>query len=239
MVEAQNQELYKISLNEEKVFNIITKSIGDELFVMKDGNIVHMMYNSEYKGIEYNVISQKLDPNGNMRVFDIRDKKWINVDSETEKTYIKEIKILLEAKSKIGVGNNPYKIQGSYNQKGKFKIADDRKGKAGDGKVCIEGGTRIPYLFDLFHHLNHLPFDNEVGDEINKLDKKSLVKILKNEKSLQATPFEKELDEMKLGDLKKLYTMVRMSKVQLCDSIERFLKGENPEKIDLVDQSNM
>jgi hypothetical protein len=230
------QEYSEIPLKntEMKVTAIIFSALKDDFFIMSDKNVVHNMYNSEYTGVEYET-SKKLEQNGKLRVFNINSKKWNYVGVDNEKKYIAEIKTFLTQlkKNKPVLADNPYKIRGAYNNKGKFKIIDDRLGKARVGKVCVEGGTKIEYIVELFHHLKHLPFDNETKN-VN-YTKPEIINLLKDNKKINLSSYLDELKDMPLSDLKKLWTITEMDKKGLCASIERFLKGENPEGLDLVE----
>lgn len=218
---------------EKKVIDFITSHLSKEIFTMKDGNIVHNMYNSEYSGTGYNMASKNLEHNGRLRVFDVEKGIWDYVDDNKEEEYVTEVKEKSSRKTAPPVIEyNPYKIYGSSDSKTKkFKIHDDRQGKARAGRVCTEAGCKIPYLLDVFHHLGHLPYDDEVEETYSS--KKKLLETIKSLKDFSGSPYVDEVDAMNVKTLEKVYTMLSMNKGKLCASLERFLKGDNPEGIKL------
>jgi hypothetical protein len=228
LLEASIQEGEKNS-----VTNFVIDNLSKEIYELSNGEIVHNMYNSEYSGIGYNVASRTLDRNGRLRVFNQKTRKWSYVSPLVEEDYLAQIKEKTGKKAPEPIGENPYKIYGSSDSNSqKFKIHDDRKGKARAGRVCIEGGCKITYLYDVFHHLGHLPFEDEVG-KTEKLSKKRLIEALRETKNFNESPYSGEVDEMSTEQLQKLYVLFGMNKQDLCNSLERFLRGENPKELNL------
>lgn len=221
------------NLQGQSVINFVISTLKNELYNMEDGNIVHNMYNSEYEGTGYDISAKKLEKNGELRVFDKKSGIWNNVREEEEEKYLSELKSYGDKKSKDTLAHNPYKIYGSVDVKNQFKIHDGRQAKARAGRVCIAGGCKITYLYEVFHHLGHLPYDDEVNQSIKGKGKKIIMGLLSSIKTFESSPFANEVDDMSASDLEKLYAMFTMNKQELCDSIERFLKGENPEKLNL------
>lgn len=221
------------SAQKQRVINFVIDALKNELYVMEDGNIVHNMYNSEYEGTGYDIAAKKLEKNGELRVFDKKSGTWNNVREDDEEKYLSELKSYGNKKSKDTLVDNPYKIYGSVDVKNQFKIHDGRQVKARAGRVCIAGGCKITYLYEVFHHLGHLPYDDEVNQSIKGKGKKIIMGLLRSIKTFESSPFANEVDNMSVGNLEKLYAMFTMDKQELCDSIERFLKGENPEKLNL------
>jgi hypothetical protein len=213
--------------------NFVIDMLKDELYNMEDGNIVHNMYNSEYEGTGYDISAKKLEKNGELRVFDKKTGTWTNVREDDEEKYLSELKSYDGKKSKDTLIDNPYKIYGSVDTKNQFKIHDGRQAKARAGRVCIAGGCKITYLYEVFHHLGHLPYEDEVDQSIKGKGKKVIMGLLHSIKTFESSPFANEVDDMNANNLEKLYAMFTMDKQELCDSIERFLKGENPAKLNL------
>jgi hypothetical protein len=224
-----------LTKSEKVIYDFITTHLSKELFIMKDGNIVHNMYNTEYSGTSYNTASKNLEHNGRLRVYNIRSNKWNYVSTSKEEEYINEIKEKSNRKvAAPAISDNPYKIYGSSDAKNqKFKIHDDRQGKARAGRVCMEGGCKITYLYDVFHHLEHLPYDDEVSERFGGKSKNKLIEALLTTKNFNESPFVNEVDSMSTEKLEKLYSLFSMNKQELCNSLERFLKGDNPDNLNL------
>jgi hypothetical protein len=222
-----------VNAQKQYAINFVIDMLKDELYEMGDGNIVHNMYNSEYDGTGYDIAAKKLEKNGELRVFDKKKGTWSNVKKDDEEKYLSELKSYDGKKSKNTLTSNPYKIYGSLDAKNQFKIHDGRQAKARAGRVCIAGGCKITYLYEVFHHLGHLPYDDEVDQSIKGKGKKIILGLLRSIKSFESSPFANEVDDMSASDLEKLYAMFTMDKQELCNSIERFLKGENPGKLNL------
>jgi hypothetical protein len=242
------------SKKENEIINLITKLMKREFFEMNDGNFVHNMYNSEYTGSGYNVMTQNLEPNGKLRVFNIKDKSWDYIDTSLkvrlkdvsvkkkegkkekpkfitlEEDYISQIKILSTKLVKEGLKDNPYNLYGSSDVKtGKFKIVDNRQGVARTGMAC--SSIHEKDLYDIFHEVGHLPFDEEIVDSIKDRKKNEIIEILKTMPKFTESPFSSDnLEEMSTKDLRKLYSLFTMKKTPLCNSIERWFRGENKEK---------
>jgi len=81
--------------------------------------------------------------------------------------------------------------------------------------------------------LGHLPYKEEVDSGVNVKDKKDIIGLLNNMQTFSSSMFFSKASDMSVTDLRKLYAMFTMDKKELCDSIERFLKGENPEKLNM------
>jgi len=218
---------------DNKILDIIWKIYGREIYTMKDGNLIHNMYNSKYTGAGYNVFTKDLKANGKMRVFDRYNLKWDYVIPKDEEEYIEEVKELVSKRLKSGLEDNPYNIYGTTDKSRKFKIFDDREGKGKTGRVCMTSPATD--LWNIFHHLDHLPYDDEVSEKVSSKKKKELLILLKEGggKDWRETPYMAEVDNMSTKKLRKFYTMLTMSKSNLCSSLERWFKGENPEERNL------
>lgn len=227
------RESGQLKQSEQNVVNFVIDTLKSELYIMKDGKITHNMYNTEYSGTGYDISARKLEKNGELRVFDKKSGSWSNVREEDEEEYLSEIKSYESKHVKTNIVDNPYKIHGSFDVKNQFKIHDGRQTKARAGRVCIAGGCKMEYLYEVFHHLGHLPYDDEVNSGVKNKRKKDILGMLRGMKTFENSPFSGEIDGMTEENLKKLYAMFTMDKQELCDSIERFLKGDNPEKLNM------
>lgn len=208
---------------------IVMRMHERELYTMKDGNIIHNMYNSKYTGSGYNVFTKDLKANGKMRVFDAESRTWDYVLPDLEDSYIDEVKREVSKNLKVGLDDNPYKMYGTVDKAFKFKIFDDRDAKGKTGRVCMT--MPASDLWSVFHHLGHLPYDDEIGEGLSKETKDGILTTFEGaKKTWLDTPYMSEAKDMNLDDLRKLYTMLTMSKPSLCASLERWFRGENPEE---------
>jgi hypothetical protein len=121
---------------------------------------------------------------------------------------------------------NKYKIYGLM-AKGKFKIRDDRKGKARSGIVCTSTGYTAKELLDVFKHVQHLPYDDEIGDQTKNMSKEELRMIISQHPLFSDSSYESKINKLSTNELRKLYTLFLMKKGELCSSLERWFKGEN------------
>ena len=220
------------------VTTVLEASLRNELYKMSDGMVVHNLYNSEFTGAGYNLIAQNMKLNGKMRVYNPKYNEWGFVNKKDEKKYTDRVKELLDRKKYTKLRDNEYKMYGIISANQKFKIYDDRLGAGRSGKVC-EDGYHIPEIIEIFHHLGHYPYDDEVehDEDISAMKKSDLIEILGNIASVQKSSFSKNLNGRTQKELVKIYELFGMKKVQLCKSLERWFKGDNPKKISLVDYS--
>lgn len=209
----------------KKVAKFIVDSMKTELFLMSDNNYVHNMYNSEYSGTSYNQSSKNLEKNGRLRVYDKTIRAWRYVYKQEEEGYISEIKKLSSKVVKSLASDITYPVYGAIDSKTqKFKIYDDREGKSRAGRVCLEGGVSIAYLYEVFHHLGNFPYKDETTPYEN-MSKVDLINSIKTKKTFASSPYSKiDLSKKSKNELVKLYTLFTMDKTQLCNSLERYLK---------------
>ncbi len=237
MIELKYEGQISENINRLLDENINDRKFGEQTFApfdiytMSDGNLAHNLYNTEYTGSGYNVDALILKANGKIRIFDVESKTWEYVTSEKEKDYIEEIKELQKDKGKKA--KNPYNIHGTIDQAGKFKIHDERI-KGGKGAVCMEAGWSVAKLYALFHYIKHLPYDDEISSKAKGKKRKELLKLIRERKEFEKSPYVNEIDEMDQQTLEKLYTLFLMNKASLCGSLEKFLKGDNPENLNLM-----
>lgn len=210
---------------------LIRSQLEKELFTMNDGNIVHNMYNARYFEDKYIVFAKDIIPNGKMRVFSIETKKWNYVDPEKEPEYIENVKNSKSEnlKSRMDKIDNPYKIYAMYTDEG-LKIIDNRKGKAASG--VIWSSLNKDDLYNIFGHIKHLPYDDEIPASIKEKERKFLLSAFKaNIKKTDKFPYTiTEIEKMSDKNMKRAYTLLIMEKEKLRDSLVRWMSGENMEK---------
>ncbi len=235
VVEASVELSYK---NENIENSAIIKTImesteGKALYKLSDGNVAHILYNTEYTGVGYNVISQSLQANGKMRVFNIISKTWDYVNPNKEQEYLSEIKILIKKSSETKMLKNEYDLYGSTSQAGAFKIIDKRKQTARTGRVCDAAGFSIGDIYEIFHRIGHFPYDDEVDkyETARDLNKEAIVEILRKDPKFMSSPFVDEIDEMTEDQVQRLYCLTSMTKQELCKSLERWFKGDNSKNL--------
>jgi hypothetical protein len=222
----------------EKEIDVVMDSvIAKDLYKMKDGVLAHNLYNSEFTGSGYNMIAQNMKLNGKMRVFIDNEKRWAYVNPLVEKEYAETMKDMMDRKKYVGLKDNKHKIYGIVSDTKKFKLYDDRQGKGRKGKVCEDAGFKVTDLRDIFHHIHHLPYDDEMKEELKDIyamDKEDLIDILKLDEDVKRSKYYSSLEEMSQEDLTKVYTLFNMKKGELCTSLERWFSGDNPEKEILI-----
>ena len=230
VVELENDSSYRPSHQEYAIIKVIKNSMGKELYFMPDETIIHNLYNSKYTGTGYNVFTKDLKPNGKMRVFE--NGRWEYVDPDKESRYIDQIRFQVAERIKVGLQDNPYKMYGAIDKSNKFKIIDDREGKAKTGRVCKT--IPIESQWAIFHHLKHLPYEDEIADSIKELSDEEIVNLIRltKKKTWKETPYVRELLQRNIfstDEIRKIYAMLNMDKDSLCRSLERWFRGDNPE----------
>jgi len=218
---------------ENELIKIVMNVLGKELYHLEDGSWVHNMYNTEFSGTSFFVTKKSKFP-GKMRVFNVSNQEWEYLDPYFEEEYLKEINKLDREKPLKFTENNEgyekYKMYGILDSaKGTFKIYDNREGNARiGGKSCIQAGFKAKDLINIFHHLNHLPYKDEMASNIGKKSKTDLINFLKNNKEFLGSSFSNEdLENISSKKLRRLYTLFDMKKDELCASIQRFFSENN------------
>lgn len=213
---------------EKKLIKIVMNLLGKELYHLEDGSWVHNMYNTEFSGTGFFVTKKSKFP-GKMRVYNVSNEEWEYLDPYFEEEYLKEINKLDRKQPLKFTENNEgyekYKMYGILDSKGSnFKIYDNRTGNARlGGKTCLAGGFKAKDLINIFYHLNHLPYKDEISRNVEYKSKQELINFLKNNKEFIDSSFAGEnLDDASSKRLRRLYTLFDMKKDELCTSIQRF-----------------
>ena len=225
--ELLQNKVYDDNEEVEEVLQEIINLGGGEIKILKDGTIVHELYNREYTGIEYT--GQTVLNEGRMRIF-VEDEgkgKWQDLgDLEKEKDYAQQIKELSGETQLEGFKNNPYGVYGLVSKKtGKFRLVF--KGKKNKGLVCGTGKAKFPLLIELFFKLGYLPRPREELRGIK--DREILVKSIK---SITKVPEEYKsdefLDKYNINQLKQILTLYNMKIVgdegSLCGELKRWFR---------------
>lgn len=216
-------------IRSDKATEIVKSSLQKEVYEMDDGVLVHNMYNNKETGARYSVLTKDLKANGKLRVLDLSDPnevKWKFVIPSKEAGYIAEIKQKIEASTTSGFENNPYDMYGLLDKTEKFKIV--RKGNK--GIICET--VAIPTIIEICYKLNHLPYSDEINPDIADTPKAEVKALLSSNTKWTDYPHIKSgsYKDMSVDKLRKLYTLYSMTKKDLCNSVERWFRGENPDK---------
>jgi hypothetical protein len=116
----------------------IVNNMKNALYKMSDGSIVHILYNTEYKGTSYSVAAKDIRAGGMRRYYPAGPEgRWMDVVGEKEDEYIKEIKATMKEKKDIRFEENPYGVVGWISKVDqKFRIIVQSAGKNTRGRVC-------------------------------------------------------------------------------------------------------
>lgn len=229
LLESIIQDEYSGVVRTDKATKIVKSSLQKEIYEMDDGVLVHNMYNNKEAGARYSVLTKDLKVNGKLRVLDPSDEyevKWKFVIPSNEAGYIAEIKRKIETSTTSGFENNPYDMYGLLDKTEKFKIV--RKGNK--GIIC--GTIPVPEIIEICYKLNHLPYSDEINPDIADVPKAEVKALLVSNTKWADYPHIKSgsYKDMSVDKLKKLYTLYSMTKKDLCESVERWFRGENPDK---------
>jgi hypothetical protein len=220
----------KLSMSREEAAAIenVMKVLGSNLFYLDDGQkVIHVMYNTEYMGLGYNVVLQEINPNGNMRLFE--NGKWSYVKNiEDEERYIKQFK----TSKKVNTEEWDDFVQGIYgftDKDGKFKIKvkplpGQRMTK---GSVCEEASWSIPKLYDVINKLNALPSPNEKFD---KLSKEELIERIQAQPQLSIFLNK----DRSAKELKQIITLNTMDRKKICAFLQNWFRENKMYKENVV-----
>lgn len=227
LMEAVHQLQYKykideINLTEEQlgVIEVVMDSIGDNVYAMKDGKAVHILYAQEFTGSSYNVIAKNIEPTGLMRVFNPATEEWSYIyDEDDELRYVTEVKDSLGARREIGFDGNPYGVYGSVSavdSSFRIHVLPPKDKPQRRGKVCKN--FKLPELVDIFvNKINHLP---EPSAEIKDLDKEDLLRRIRGVSGMHS--IKKNLNSKSEQYLRGLFTLLIMSIEDMCVELRQF-----------------
>ncbi|MDB4769359.1 helicase-related protein [bacterium] len=206
----------KMSPRLKKVIDTAYSKLKNELYKMSDGNVVHIMYISEYTGLGYNVTMKDISIKDNIRIYNTKTRQWEGVDNiELKKKYITQIK---HSNKKQNLTED---IRGIVDQTGLFKIQNKQYSKGRDCKTLY-----VDTLIDFVHEFNielddrnYLKFSkDQLITKINKIQGFDRYKIdLKNKNE---------------NEIRQLYTLLDVSKSKnskeiLCNFIQEYLSANN------------
>lgn len=219
---------------DSKALEIIKKLSEKEVYEMSDGNYIHYMYNARHINGVYGTYIKDLKPNGMMRILNLEEGDWVYIHSLdmnesrrklVEENYKKEAVKYSSDKIKAGVSSNPYNMHG-IEDNGRFKIYDNRIGKAASGRVCET--YKVPELRDMFYHLSHTAHDDEISPAIKEMSREKLLSSINANPKTRVHAYVQEINEDTTTEqIRKIYTMLTFGKNQLCSSLQRWFKGEN------------
>ena len=210
-----------ITLKQKEAIEVLEHKLGQNLYDLGNGIIVHNMYANEYTGVGYST-SKELTSEGLMRVFDPETTGWRYVDDEEEqKFYISLIKKEKKKQSIAPWTENPYGIYGLVDKTGKFKIrTKPEPGKrVGAGIVC--SSKKIGELIDIMGTYNILP------EEVSSFGGWPRDKLI-NEISAQPvlSAFKSSLEDRSDEELQKILSIYRLDKRGLCQLLEDWFKSK-------------
>jgi superfamily II DNA or RNA helicase len=197
---------------------MLLDDLGDDIYQMKDGTNVHILYTDEYKGVAYDVSAKDIRVTGMMRYFDIESGAntttgvWRYVeDIEKEKKYVEEVRSILSAQKSIE--DNEYGISGWVSKRdNSFRIEVKNRPNAKGvtrGMVCTS--YDIPVMVDIFiNNMKHLPD----GSEYKSVDKEELIKLIKGVSGF--SDLKEGLDKRDTKYLRGLMKLLSMKKDELC-----------------------
>ena len=219
-----------ITPGQQKVIDIVQKTLESKFYTMSDGKVVHILYSDEPTELAYTAMAKALKVTGEMRIYD--KGKWSYViRSDKEKKYNTEIKQQQEAQKELGFQDNPYDMYGIVmDEKGKQgfwiveKFAIKQKGK---GRVCTTYNKNV--IIDKFFRgeAPNRPIDEipEPDSEYDNKSKKELIKTILGVGGREAyEEYKKDLEHEDINYLKRLLTLLQMGRVELCKTLTEWFR---------------
>ena len=214
---------YLISNKNQKTKKLLEK-FNNYIIDIGNGNYSHNMYSNDYLGKGLPPSQPKiLDI---VRIYDSSKGVW---KTALPKESIKVVKVMKKEKKKEEEikkdiwENNPYGYYGFRDDKGKFKIREKETPgqRPTKGSVCMESAWSKTRIFDMLAKNKILP---EPSDKLLGQPRDKLVDSIKAQPELsQFNDFNKYTDE----ELSKILTLKLLSKSDLCNLIEEWLKSKN------------
>jgi hypothetical protein len=214
----------KSNLNPKENLSVknVMDVLGSNLHKLDDENVIHVMYNTEYMGLGYNIALQEIVPNGNMRIF--KDGKWSYVKNiEDEENYIRRLKTTKKTIVEEEWDQYPHGLYGFTDTKdGKFKIKvkPEPGQRMTKGSVCLESLWSVPKLYNLMNKLNALP---EPDDNLKGLKRKDLMDRIAGQPLLK-TFLDKDRSD---DELRMILTVHTMDKKALCGFLQKWFQKHN------------
>lgn len=203
----------------DKISRIVLEDMGSDIYIMKDGTPVHVLYTEEFKGLSYDVTARALKPSGAMRIFDKEEDDWIYINSyEKEEKYIAQIKELMQETSdefkdaleEHGVVGWVSKLDENFRI-----ILDSDKGKRSKrGMVCSSFDSWE--LVDIYIRLGKFP---PINPNYKKFDKPTLIAQIRGISKVGFDQYKEDLNEKDEKYLQGLLTLFTMDKSDICDAL--------------------
>ena len=213
--------LQKMNATQRTAVDIVMSAMGDNIYELSDGAMVHILYTEEFRGLAYDVAAKDIQVTGLMRVYNPTSKVWKYVsDVDAEEQYVEEIRSQLGSQREVGFQDNPYGAFGWISKKdGSFRITikpePGKKGKA-RGKVCQN--FHVPDLIDIFvNKLQYLPKPHEDYDTVSKAD---LIKRIKGKTGF--SEYKQNLESKTEDELRGLLTLLTLHIDELCAELRQW-----------------
>jgi hypothetical protein len=216
------EEAFKKRINDEPVnesSEMLLQQFDSDIYQMKDGVYVHILYTEEFKGVSYDITGKKLQSTGKMRIYDVNENSWSLVtDSDLEDKYIEEIKTHI----KIRKGDEKkllgkYGIYGTVSKKDKkFRVTlKPEKGKETKGLVC---SNDIDIIGIFINKLKRFP---KVDAHYQKIKREDLIKRIKGIQKFEK--YKKNLEDKDDDYLRGLLMVLTLSENELCLKLRNLL----------------
>lgn len=196
--------------------------LGNRLYTMSDGTVVHILYTQEFTGLSYNVVGKNIKVTGKMRYFSKNGWAYVT-NPDLEKTYVDEIiKMIAEAKT-TQFEDNPYGIYGTVStEDSKFRLVikteEEGAKRQRKGRVCLTPPS-IAFLLEIFiKNIKYLP---EANPNYGKFNRRQLLDAIRGHKENAAVS--SNLDARSDDELRQILTLLTMRNVQLCDILREWL----------------
>jgi hypothetical protein len=185
---------------------------------MNDGKAVHVLYNTEYTGLAYYVLSKNIEPMGLMRVYTPHTNEWNYVELDKERDYIKQIKSYMGEVREIGFENNPYGVYGSISLLDHlFRVHLDAAPGMPRKRGMICTSFKLPQIMDIYmNKLHYLPDPNP---KFINLDDAELRDKIKNIAGLGK--YKKNIDALSRHELASLLTLMTFSIEERCENLKQ------------------
>jgi hypothetical protein len=200
---------------------VVREIAEPDVYTMKDGSYVHILYADEFLGASYDVAAKTIKATGLMRFFDTNDEKWKFIDDpDKELKYVGEIKNILSSQKGEEFKDNPYGVYGTVSKKDQaFRIHIKLDSGKSRGRKCTTWG--IADLINIF--ISKIKFLPKSKKEYEKLDKDELIQRISNKsKKYSETILENKTE----SDLRKILTLFSMDSVELCNSLYSWFKKQ-------------
>jgi hypothetical protein len=210
-----------ITDEQKSSIDIILDELGNNIYEMDDGTVVHVLYADEFKGISYAVAAKEIKASGMMRVF-TPDAGWRYVDdAKKEEEYVKQIRQQISTQRDIGFEGNPYGVYGWISKVDKmFRLnvqpLPGRKGKV-RGKACKNHSQQE--LIDIFvNRLEYFPVKGEIAGK----KREELLGLIKGIAGFQMV--KEGLEKRSDKELRGILSLMTMKIEEICELLRANLE---------------